>query len=149
MCIIADSENVARAIFSPKMVSRGKILPAAFELRAQIAEEYLSVMRMSFPSWKEDILCIPQRKNRQLYGYAGMNVGEIRAIRKENIEYDVAACDNASMPSHAGIFITINNEKLRGGQSLLSTKDKTSQDFLLLSIRQELVKIAQKGLRVL
>lgn len=55
MCMIADQEDVARAIFSPKMVFRGKILPAAFELRPHIAEEYLSVMRMSFNSWKEDI----------------------------------------------------------------------------------------------
>lgn len=76
MFVIADHEDVARAVFSPKMVFRGMILPAAFELRPQMAEEYLSVMRMSFISWKEDILSIPQRKNRQLYGYAEMNVGE-------------------------------------------------------------------------
>lgn len=48
--MIADQEVVARAVFSPKMVFRGKILPAAFELRPQMAEEYLSVMRMSFNS---------------------------------------------------------------------------------------------------
>lgn len=74
--MIADYEDVARAIFSPKMVFRGKILPAAFELRPQMSEEYLSVMRMAFISWKEDILNIPQRKNRRLYGYAEMNVGD-------------------------------------------------------------------------
>lgn len=62
MCVIADHEDVARAVFSPKMVFRGMILPAAFELRPQMAEEYLSVMRMSFNSWKEDIMNIPQRK---------------------------------------------------------------------------------------
>ena len=83
-----------------------------------MAEEYLSVTRMSFVSWKEDILNIPQRKNRLLYGYAEMNVGEIRNIRKDNVKYDVVPCDNKTAPSHAGIFITVNNEKLiiQGGK---------------------------------
>ena len=114
-----------------------------------MAEEYLSVTRMSFVSWKEDILNIPQRKNRLLYGYAEMNVGEIRNIRKDNVKYDVVPCDNKTAPSHAGIFITVNNEKLIGGRPLLSIQDKNAQDFMLLSIRQELVKIAQKRLRTM
>ena len=91
---------------------------------------------------------IPQRKNRQLYGYAEMNVGEIRNIRKDYVKYDVVPCDNTVTPSHAGIFITVNNEKLVGGRPLLSIQDKNAQDFMLLSIRQELVRIAQKRLRV-
>ena len=93
MCVIADHEDVARAVFSPKMVYRGMILPAAFELRPQMAEEYLSVMRMSFNSWKDDIL-----------------------------------------------------RRLVGGRPLLSIQDRNAQDFMLLSIRQELVRIAQKRL---
>lgn len=148
MCLIPDHEDVVRAIFSPKMVFRGMVLPAAFELRSQMAKEYLSVMRMSFNSWKEDIMKIPQRKNRQLYGYAEMNVGEIRNIRKDHVKYDVIPCDNIATPSHAGIFITVNNEKLVGGRPLLSIQNKNAQDFMLLSIRQELVRIAQKRLRV-
>ena len=83
MCQISDSENVARAIFSPRMVHQGRVLPAAFELRSQINEEYLSVMRMAIESWKEDILRIPQRKNRKLFGYSEMNVGDIRNIHKD------------------------------------------------------------------
>ena len=149
MCEITNQEDVARAVFSPKMVFRGMILPAAFELRPQMTEEYLSVMRMSFDSWKEDILKIPQRKNRQLYGYAEMNVGEIRIIRKDHVKYDVRPCDNTVTPSHAGIFITVNNEKLIGGRPLLSIQNKNAHDFMLLSIRQELVRIAQKRLRIL
>ena len=76
--MISDSENVARAIFSPKMIVNGEILPEAFRLRASITENYLSVMRITIPSWIEDIKQIPQRKNRKLYGFAEMNVGEIR-----------------------------------------------------------------------
>lgn len=124
MCLIPDQENVARAIFSPKMVYRGMILPATFELRPHINEEYLSVMRMAFDLWKSDILNIPQRKNRELYGYAEMNVGDVRNIKKDNVVFDIKPCDNVSVKSHAGIFITVNNEKLVGGRPLLSITDK-------------------------
>lgn len=147
--MISDSENVARAIFSPRMVYQGHILPAAFELRAQINEEYISVVRMAIESWKDDMLRIPQRKNRRLYGYAEMNVGGIRNIKKENVAFDVKPCENDVSKSYAWIFVTVNKEKLIGGRILLSIEDKNAQDFILLSIRQELAKIAQKGLKVL
>lgn len=149
MCVINDTEYVARAIFSPKMVYRGMILPAAFELRPHLSEEYISVMRMSFATWKEDILKIPQRKNRELYGYAEMNVGDVRNIKMDGVKYDVKPCDDMIVKSHAGIFITVNGEILIGGKPLMCITDKNAQDFMLLSIRQELVKIAQRGLRVL
>ena len=149
MCIIPDHENVARAIFSPKMVYRGRLLPAAFELRPQLSERYVSVMRMSFDSWKQDILNIPQRKNRQFYGYAEMGVGAIRSIKKDHVRYDVMPVDNETTKSHAGIFITVNSEQLIGGRPLLTIEDKNAQDYMLLAIRQELVKIAQQKLTVL
>lgn len=149
MCIIPDSEDVARAIFSPKMVHRGQILPAAFELRPQLAEDYISVVRMSFESWKEDIYSIPQRKNRQLYGYAEMNVGEIRAIKKDSVIYNVVPKDNAIIKSHAGIIVSVNGETLVGGLPVSTIEDKNAQNFMLLSIRQELVKIAQRRLKEL
>lgn len=79
--MITDAENVARAIFSPRMIIDGELQPAAFRLRASLNEDYLSVMRMAVSSWLNDIMLIPQREDRQLYGYAEMNVGEIRSIR--------------------------------------------------------------------
>ena len=104
---------------------------------------------MSLSSWKEDIMRIPQRKNRKLYGYAEMNVGNIRNIRKNNVTFDVKPCDNDIVKSHAGIFITVNKEKLIGGRELMSIEDKNAQDFMLLSIRQELAKLAQRGLKMI
>ena len=84
-----------------------------------------------------------------LYGYAEMNVGEVRNIKKDHVVYDIKPCENESMRSHAGIFITVNNEKLIGGRPLLSVDNKNAQDFMLLSIRQELVKIAQQRLKII
>lgn len=146
--MIEDIENVARAIFSPKMIIDGEIQPEAFRLRSSISENYLSVMRMSVPSWVEDVKKIPQRKNRKLYGFAEMNVGEIRNIHLNNVSYDVQDCSSESVPSHAGIFITVNGEDLIGGKRVTMAEPDIEQDFLLLAIQRELVDIAQKGLYI-
>lgn len=144
--MISNIEDVARAMFSPKMIVNGEIQPEAFRLRESIHEGYLSVMRISIPSWIEDIKFIPQRKNRKLYGFAEMNVGEIRSIKLGNVLYDVRKCQHESVPSHAGIFITVNGKELIGGGTINVPESGIEQDFLLLAIQRELVEIAQKGL---
>ena len=144
--MIPDTENVARAIFSPRMIIGDEIQPEAFRLRASIKEDYLSVMRLSISSWMDDIKRIPQRQNRQLFGYAEMNVGEIRNIQLKNVSYDVLEIPNETMPSHVGVYIFVNGENLIGGKKLDSIKEGEEQDFLLLAIQRELVEIAQKGL---
>lgn len=144
--MIADAENVARAIFSPRMIIDGELQPEAFCLRAHLNEDYLSVMRTCVASWLDDIKLIPQSKNRQLYGYAEMNVGEIRSIQLKNVTYDVAEVLSENVKSHAGIFIQVNGESLVGGKKFESIQDSEEQDFLLLAIQRELVDLAQKGL---
>ncbi len=144
--MITNDSNVARALFSPKMVVDGEIQPEAFKLRASIKEDFISVAQMSISSWLDDIKSIPQYKNRHLCGYAKMNVGAIRGIQLRGVAYDVRDCSNKSKPSHAGIFISINGENLIGGKRLECIANGMEQDFLLLAIQRELVDIAQKGL---
>lgn len=144
--MITDAENVVRAIFSPRMIIDGELQPETFCLRTYLNEDYLSVMRTSIASWLDDIKLIPQSKNRQLFGYAEMNVGEIRNIQLKNVTYDVAEVSNENVKSHAGIFIQVNGENLVGGKKLESIQDSEEQDFLLLAIQRELVDLAQKGL---
>lgn len=141
------AESVARAIFSPRMVYNGELQPEAFQLRASLREEYLSVLRMAISSWENDMMQIPQRRNRQLYGYAKMEVAEILSASFQNVDFDVRACDNEHLKSHAGIFITVSGENLIGGKPLKSVQNDCSQDFLLLMIQRRLVEIARKGLR--
>ena len=147
--MIRNSENVARAIFEPKMIYRGEILSPAFELREHLHEDYISVFRMSIDNWQNDMAQIPQRKNRRLFGYAEMNVGEIRNIRLRHVNYDVKEANANGMPSHAGIFVTVNGESLVGGERLTSLPEGLSENYLLLAIRNRLVNIAQKGLHPL
>ena len=144
--MIPNTENVARAIFSPRMIVNGEIQPEAFRLRAALNEDYLSVMRLSVPSWMDDIKLIPQRQNRMLFGYAEMNVGEIRHIQLKDVSYDVREVPNETIRSHAGIFIKVKGENLIGAKTSHSIADGEEQDFMLLAIQRELVEIAQKGL---
>lgn len=140
--MIPDSENVAR----PRMIVDGEIQPETFRLRSSINKDYRSVMRVAIPSWMDDIKLIPQRQNRQLYGYAEMNVGDIRGIQMNNVKYDVRELPNETLASHAGVFVFVNGENLVGGKHIESIQNGEEQDFLLLAIQRELVEIAQKGL---
>ena len=140
---------MARVIFSPPMVYKGVLQTEAFRLREHIAESYLSVLRMTIPTWQTDVMLIPQRKNRQLFGYAVMNVGEIREAKFQQVEYDVMAFNDQEMKSHAGIFITVDGEQLIGGKKLENIKDNDAQDFLLLLIQRRLVEIARNNLRMI
>lgn len=144
--MIENTENIARAIFSPRMIVDGRIIPAAFELRESINESYLSVMRLSIDSWKQEILLIPQRKNRQLYGYAEMNVGEIRSLKLTDVRYDVLPFPTERMKSHAGIVVNYKENALQGGKPLESLPAGMTEDFLLLAVRSQLTTLAQKQL---
>ena len=53
--MIDGKEDVARALFSPRMIVDGVLQPETFKLRSSISEDYLSVMRMIFASWMDDI----------------------------------------------------------------------------------------------
>lgn len=143
---IEDSEDVARVIFSPKMIYNGKLLPAAFELRGQISEDYLSVLRTSIPSWKTEMQMVPNRKSRTAVGYALLNVGETRGLSDNVTVYDVCDKNSQSLKSHAGITITYRSEQVVGGMPLNVDDSSTSEDFIRMAIRYKLVKLAQKRL---
>lgn len=144
--MMKNEENVARAIFSPRMIIDGRLIPAAFELREAINESYLSVLRTSIDTWEEEMNLIPQRKNRQLYGYALMNVGEIRTLKLTDVVYGVKPFPTESMKSHAGITISYKGQALQGGKKIDVLPPGMTQDFLLLAIRSQLTTLAQKNL---
>lgn len=147
--MISDNEQIARALFSPRMIYNGELQTEAFQLRATISEEYLSVVRMAIESWLDDIQMIPQRKNRQLFGYAQMAVSDVRALHFGHVEYEVKECDNQQMRSHAGIWISYDGEQIVGGKRIKAISDDASQDFILLLIQRRLVELARKGLHIL
>lgn len=153
MIRIDDAEDVARAIFSPQMIGPdGELLLSAFALRVfkdGTTEDYVSVSRTSIESWLKDIRQIPQRRNRQLYGYAELNVGQIHHIELQlnghDVVFNVFDCSEGSTPSHAGIFINIEGNVLKGGSnSVLSALiPNQPESFVMMSIQEELLSIAK------
>lgn len=153
---ISDNENVARAIFSPQMIGAdGKLLLSAFALRVfkdGTKENYISVSRMIVNTWITDIKKIPQYKNRVLYGYAALNVGQIRGISifadNHPITYDVIDCSNAETKSHAGIIAQINGNTITGGHNPIfdTLKINEPEDFVMMAIQAELLNIVTPNL---
>lgn len=147
---VNNNEIVARVIFPPQMIRDGHITPAAFVLRPSINEEYLSVLRVSFPSFNKDIKTIIYGRKRSFYGYAIMKVDEINSLILTENEY-VVSCntkiiDNQHYQSHAGIFILMNGEPITGAMSFENLPCGATQKYLLLAIRFCLTEIADRGL---
>lgn len=153
MTLLSDTENVARAIFSPQMIGPdGELMLAAFALRVfkdGTAEEYISVNRTSIDSWLDDIRQIPQRRNRVLYGYAEMNVGQVHSIdirlNGHDVVFHVSDCSEGSTLSHAGIFVKIEDKVLTGGANPILSKLVPNQpeSFVMMAIQEELLSIAK------
>ena len=153
---LPDNENVARAIFSPQMISSdGNLLLSTFALRVfkdGTKEDYISVSRMSVNSWLTDINKIPQYKNRLLYGYATLNIGQIRLIKLFADDYpiffDTIDCSNADCKSHAGIIVQINGTTITGGHNpIFETLELNEpEDYIMMAIQAELLKIASPNL---
>lgn len=146
---IDNSEDVARVVFSPKMIFKGRLLPAAFELRGQIAEDYLSVLRTAIPSWKLEMRRIPNRKNRVAAGFALLNVGQVRGLSDGETVYDVIDKSTGNLKSHAGIAITYHSQQVVGSKPLNVEDSATSEDYVRLAIRYKLVRLAQQRLHLL
>ena len=134
---VSDSEDVARILFSPLFVCDGVLSQKAFTLEDATNETYISVLRTSMPSFYKDMEGIRNEGN-SLYGYALLNVGEIRNIKfdlQEPVLLDVLPRAAGKRKSHAGIFATIGKQKVRGG---------SPQSVARMLLRMYLVGIAQQ-----
>ena len=84
--------------------------------------------------------------------YALMNTESIKSLKidtlKDDIKYSVKPIDYYKIKSHAGIFITINGQRLVGGEPFESLELKRGQsaDCILLEIRKAIAKLASKRL---
>ena len=142
--------NVARLLKSI-WISDGVVSSAAFNLRPQIHETYISVLRSEAESFSNDIKMVCRELPTT---YALMNTESIKALKidtlKDDIKYSVKPIDYYKIKSHAGIFITINGQRLVGGEPFesLELKRGLSADCILLEIRKALTKLASKRLEI-
>lgn len=137
--IVSDWEDVARLLFSPLFISDGVLSQRAFMLEGSIGETYISVLRISMECFEADMEGI-KREGNTLYGYAQMNVGRIRKTivpDHPEIKFDVLPRNAGKRKSHAGIFTTIENKRIKGGMPQTPAR---------MLARMSLVNIAQSGI---
>lgn len=143
------NENVARVLKSVWYFD-GELSPSAFNLRPQIHETYISVLRKSCATFSNDIDIVTCGK-RPVY-YADMNVEELRKLQvdalEDEVNFDVKAVDNLKLVSHSGIFIYLNYKQLVGGEPFesLELNNGTPADSILLTIRETLSEFAKRNI---
>ena len=137
MDFVTDDEDVARMLFSPLFICDGVLSQKAFTLEKVTNESYISVLRPAIYSFSNDMEGI-RKEGNEVFGYALLNVGEIRNAKieyRESITLDVLPRITGKRKSHAGIFASVGNVKVKGG---------SPQTVARLLLRMYLVKIAQK-----
>lgn len=146
---MAEKENVAR-LMKKIWICDGVISSAAFNLRPQIRETYISVLRECVDTFAIDIKKICKESP---VIYALMGTDDIQSLRidtlEDDIKFSVKVVDNINIKSHAGIFITINGQQLVGGEPFesLEIKRGMSADCVLLEIRKAIAKLASKNIK--
>ena len=113
-------EDVAR-ILKGIWLTEGEIAPAAFTLRPNIHETYISVLRESMPTFRQDAFIV---------------------ARKKSIE---------QLKSHAGIFIAVNGHNIIGGEPFQNYMRQRgiAEETLLIDISQKLANLAKKNIKTL
>lgn len=137
MDFVADTEDVARMLFSPLFISDGILSQKAFTLEKTQNESYISVLRPAVASFEDDMQGI-RKEGNILYGYALLNVGEIRhhqVVYHEPLHLDVKSRNAGRRKSHAGIFAIVGQTRIKGG---------LPQSVARMLLRMHLVSIAQK-----
>jgi hypothetical protein len=135
---VGNDEDVARMLFSPIFIDKGKLSLTAFSLRVfgSQPETYISVLRTSFDCFMADAHSIKPPESNAIFGYALLSVKEVRELHIiDDIRLDVIPRGNGKLKSHAGIFATIGKKLIKGGQRHPS----------ILRIQNALMKIAEKN----
>lgn len=120
--MVSDNEKVARVIFSPSYIYKGRVAPTAFrweKLPSGDAEDYISVLRC----YVEDNIDEQTRNFRARaegdtrYGYAMLQTKAIREIKnnpflENHVGIDVLPFPSKRLPNHAGIVVDIDNNRV-------------------------------------
>ena len=73
---VADTEDVARILFSPLFISEGILSQKAFTLELQTNETYISVLRPAVPSFKDDMEGIKKDGKRKSHAGIFATIGK-------------------------------------------------------------------------
>ena len=144
---VDNGEFVARIIFSPSYVYKGRVAPTAFRweiLPSGTAEDYISVLRGDTKVLDEQTKNFKARTaGDKRYGYALLSVEKVRDIGRDNelgvpTIVDVLAYPSKAHPNHAGIVITMDNNRVTALSPL--TPEIMMAQNRLASLCSEIVK---------
>jgi hypothetical protein len=115
---VPESEEVARILFSPSMVSEGRISRNAFFLERLSSgrwEDYLSVWRTLYklPS-RENVTFPPRKAGDEAYGYATLTVATIHAQDIFDCTARVKNLVKDATHYHVGIFYQLSAKPVVG-----------------------------------
>ena len=145
---VKDDEHVARILKSVWLYD-GVVSPAAFHLRPSIKESYVSVLREDMDSFQNDLKKVTHDKNGS---YMSMSVSDIHQLTVPTLEdkvlFHVLEQPSNSLPSHAGIYIKINDQYLVGGEPFesLAVKKGIPGASVLLEIKRALADLGKKNI---
>lgn len=146
---ISDEEDVTRALFYPSffsgndnpLFSEGILSPIAFKLqimKSGDAEKSISVLRTIVDSFSHDIVKLsPRLPSDYKYGYALLNVGEVRAIHipsERKVDIAVNYSNSKRLASHAEIVLRIDDD-------VVTANDEPME---VIRFRKKLARIASR-----
>lgn len=149
MIKLGQEEYVAR-LLKPIWVSRGKVSADAFALRPRLKEDYISVLREQHPNFLVDLNVVC--KSSLDCTFSKLKVGDICQLKvpelKPNIiDFSVFEVNAKKIKSHAGIFVSVNGEKVIGGEPLSTfVKCGKAQNGAFLLLQLKLAKLAEKSI---
>lgn len=115
---VAETEEVARILFSPSMVNEGRISRNAFFLeflKSGEWEDYLSVWRTLYriPT-RENVNFPPRTLGDKVYGYAALTVSTIHAQDVLDCTARVKRMTKKKNHYHVGIFYELSAKPIVG-----------------------------------
>lgn len=114
---IAETEEIARIIFSPSMIADGQVSPSAFFMDdlQNGPETYISVWRSCYitPS-PENVTFNSRVKGDSLAGYATIGVLDCHEICYDDYKTHVVPHPSRMNKAHAGIHVNKGAEMVKG-----------------------------------
>ena len=126
--IVSNDERVARVIFSPSYIYKGKVAPTAFRwetLPSGAVEDFISVLRcQSEEAINEQTKSFrPRTEGDSRYGYTVLGVDKIRNIKNHpalgnRANTDVLPFLSKRLANHAGIVVDLDEKRVAAKMQL-------------------------------
>lgn len=143
--MVSDKEYCAR-LLRKIWIKNGVIAASAFNLRPNIHETYISLLREEHLSYNKDLKSIT--KDDPII-VASLLTGNVRTKQiYDNIKLDIKEVDNNRLRSHCGLFIFVDGKQVVGGEPFI-TRSGEPVDVFVLQVKLALAKMASSNINTI